>query len=198
MASKDMGATTAPTLRRQLLLCGAMSATALVLIVFVLRQPVQAVLLQGWPLWQQLGLGLAAGLVTGTGALLTYRLQQALPAAREATANYGRLDLSGARPIYIALAAGIGEELLFRAALQPLIGPWFGSVLFVLAHAPAYRFRAWNRTTLVQAAGLFCTSLMLAAVFHFVGLVAAIAIHTLVDVIGLYTVRASCRAAAAS
>lgn len=180
-----------PTLRRQLLLCAAMSSAALILIVFALQQPVGAVLRQGLPLWQQLGLGLATGLATGIGALLTYRLQQALPAAREASANYGRLDLSGARPVYIALAAGVGEELLFRGALQPLLGPWLSSLLFVLAHAQAYRFRAWSKTTLVQASGLLCTSLMLAAVYHYVGLVAAIVIHVLVDVIGLYTVRAS-------
>ena len=38
-------------------------------------------------------------------------------------------------PAGIALLAGVGEELLFRGALEPLVGPWWSNVLFGLAHA---------------------------------------------------------------
>lgn len=34
----------------------------------------------------------------------------------------------------LALAAGMGEELLFRGALQPVFGLWLTAVLFALAH----------------------------------------------------------------
>ncbi|MCB8967528.1 MAG: CPBP family intramembrane metalloprotease [Ardenticatenaceae bacterium] len=34
----------------------------------------------------------------------------------------------------LALAAGMGEELLFRGALQPVFGMWFTAVLFAIAH----------------------------------------------------------------
>jgi membrane protease YdiL (CAAX protease family) len=34
----------------------------------------------------------------------------------------------------LALTAGIGEELLFRGALQPVLGLWFTAVLFAAAH----------------------------------------------------------------
>jgi membrane protease YdiL (CAAX protease family) len=34
----------------------------------------------------------------------------------------------------LALSAGIGEELLFRGALQPVLGLWFTAVLFAAAH----------------------------------------------------------------
>ncbi len=36
--------------------------------------------------------------------------------------------------IVVALGAGIGEELLFRGALQPVFGLWFTSILFAIAH----------------------------------------------------------------
>ncbi|MCP4426994.1 MAG: CPBP family intramembrane metalloprotease [Chloroflexi bacterium] len=36
--------------------------------------------------------------------------------------------------IVVALGAGIGEELLFRGALQPIFGLWFTSFLFAVAH----------------------------------------------------------------
>lgn len=34
----------------------------------------------------------------------------------------------------LSLSAGIGEELLFRGALQPVLGVWFTSVLFAVSH----------------------------------------------------------------
>ena len=34
----------------------------------------------------------------------------------------------------LALSAGIGEELLFRGALQPVLGLWFTAVLFAASH----------------------------------------------------------------
>ncbi len=34
----------------------------------------------------------------------------------------------------LALSAGLGEEILFRGALQPVFGLWFTSLLFAIAH----------------------------------------------------------------
>ena len=34
----------------------------------------------------------------------------------------------------LALGAGIGEEILFRGALQPVLGIWFTSILFAIVH----------------------------------------------------------------
>lgn len=36
--------------------------------------------------------------------------------------------------IVVALGAGIGEEILFRGALQPIFGLWFTSIIFAVAH----------------------------------------------------------------
>jgi len=36
--------------------------------------------------------------------------------------------------LILALAAGIGEEILFRGALQPVLGLWMTAVLFALVH----------------------------------------------------------------
>jgi membrane protease YdiL (CAAX protease family) len=45
----------------------------------------------------------------------------------------GGLDSVG-EWLILALAAGIGEELLFRGALQPVLGMWLTAVLFALVH----------------------------------------------------------------
>lgn len=34
----------------------------------------------------------------------------------------------------VALGAGVGEEVLFRGALQPVFGLWFTSIIFAIAH----------------------------------------------------------------
>ena len=97
--------------------------------------------------------------------------------------------MSGLNPVWISLAAAIGEELLFRAALQPLLGVWITSLIFLLTHTPVYQFRKLNQATLVQAAGVFGASVVLGFIYQYVGLVAAVMVHTALDVVGLYLVR---------
>ena len=142
---------------------------------------------------------LLCGLVLSALAAVVSYVSFRLTAKSEATANtitaYGRLDLSGLNPVWISLAAAIGEELLFRAALQPLLGVWITSVIFLLTHTPVYQFRRLNRATLVQAAGVFGASVVLGFIYQNVGLLAAMMVHTALDVVGLYVVRNALRGA---
>lgn len=142
---------------------------------------------------------LLCGLVLSALAAVVSYVSFRLTAKSEATANtitaYGRLDLSGLNPVWISLAAAIGEELLFRAALQPLLGVWITSVIFLLTHTPVYQFRRLNKATLVQAAGVFGVSVVLGFIYQNVGLLAAMMVHTALDVVGLYVVRNALRGA---
>ncbi|MEO5595780.1 MAG: CPBP family glutamic-type intramembrane protease, partial [Lysobacteraceae bacterium] len=108
---------------------------------------------------------------------------------RRMVENYGRLDLRGWNPLWIALLAGLGEELLFRGALQPLVGLWISSLLFVLVHARAYRFRQWDKATLAQALGLLAMSIALGLMARFAGLLTAMIAHAAIDIAGLYAIR---------
>tara|TARA_R110000737_G_C14624517_1_gene494376 strand:- start:1569 stop:2129 length:561 start_codon:yes stop_codon:yes gene_type:complete len=36
--------------------------------------------------------------------------------------------------IFLSICAGVGEELLFRAGMQPILGVWFTSIFFVAIH----------------------------------------------------------------
>jgi uncharacterized protein len=142
---------------------------------------------------------LLCGLVLSALAAVVSYVSFRLTARSEATANtitaYGRLDLSGLNPVWISLAAAIGEELLFRAALQPLLGVWITSLIFLLTHTPVYQFRRLNKATLVQAAGVFGASVALGFIYQNVGLLAAMMVHTALDVVGLYVVRNALRGA---
>lgn len=52
-----------------------------------------------------------------------------------------QLPLTYADGIFLSICAGIGEELLFRAGIQPLLGPWITSVVFVALHG---YLNPWN------------------------------------------------------
>lgn len=176
-------------LRRQLLTCLVMVLAALLLIRFVLHAPLPGALLSGLPWPQQILLGIALGTLAGAGSLVSALRAPAADHVRRTADSYGRLDLRGLNPVWISLAAGIGEELLFRGALQPLAGIWLSSALFVLLHTRAYDFRRFDRTALLQAAGVLGMSLALGIVYNYAGLLAAMATHAMVDILSLYAVR---------
>jgi membrane protease YdiL (CAAX protease family) len=135
--------------------------------------------------WVAVGLGLAAGL----NAWVSYKLFARYSTSQHVIESYSRLDLHGWNPVLIALAAGLGEEILFRGVLQPLAGIGVSSLLFVLAHTRAYRFNTINRRVVLQAIGILAVSLVLGGVAHYAGLLPAIALHAAIDIGGLLTVR---------
>lgn len=135
--------------------------------------------------WVATGLSVAAGVNAWVG----YKLLARRSITQHMFESYSRLDLRGWNPVLIAVAAGIGEEILFRGALQTLTGIAVSSVFFVLAHTKAYRFHTVDRRVVLQAIGIFGISLVLAAVAHYAGLLSAIVLHTAMDIGGLLSVR---------
>jgi membrane protease YdiL (CAAX protease family) len=176
------------SLSTQTLTCLGCSALAVLIIYRFHDKPLAAIALPA-PLWAQCLAGLGLAGAAALASYISFRLSQQGTATRETIASYRRLDLNGLNPVWISLAAAIGEELLFRAALQPLLGIWLASLVFLLAHVRAYKFRSLNRTVLVQAAGVFATSMCLGLIFEYIGLVAATLVHAGVDIAGLYTIR---------
>lgn len=103
---------------------------------------------------------------------------------RESTARYiemfGRLQLSSGDILFISVCAGLGEEVLFRGAIQPHLGVVITSVVFVALHG-YLSFVNWK----LSLYGFFMTAiigLMGWSVEHF-GLLPAILAHTLIDII---------------
>lgn len=61
-----------------------------------------------------------------------------LPFMKKSTMKYENmidaLNLNLGLIIFLSIAAGVGEELFFRGALQPLLGIWPTSIIFVAIH----------------------------------------------------------------
>jgi len=108
-----------------------------------------------------------------------------------------RLDLGGLNPLWISLSAGIGEEILFRGALQPILGIWWTSFIFTVAHFWSGQFQSMNWQKLIYAASVFVTGLLLGYVFSEIGLIAAMVTHATVDVVSLFTARRLLRVSSA-
>jgi membrane protease YdiL (CAAX protease family) len=146
-------------------------------------------------IWQVLiGQGLA--LVAALASYIVFRMTANSASTSRTIESYARLDLRGLNPLWISIAAAVGEEMLFRAALQPFLGVWIVSLLFLVTHVPVYRFRKLDKATLAQAAGIFVCSVVLGFVYQYVGLVAAILVHLWIDVVGLVIVRSAIQARA--
>jgi membrane protease YdiL (CAAX protease family) len=135
-----------------------------------------------WGFLTGVAVALPAWILVGNVRLLTPFRRQMLELA-------GRLDLHGLNPLWMGLSAGIGEELFFRGALQPLVGLWWTSLVFTLLHYKTGGFGTMNRMKWVYAALVFLASLLLGYVFAALGLIAAALAHSTIDVVGLVALR---------
>ena len=104
------------------------------------------------------------------------------------------IDLRGFNPLWISLLAGFGEELLFRGAIQPLLGLLPTSVVFALVHIEPRQYRRMRAGTLWYAGFVFLVSLLLGSICSKLGLVAAMAFHMTGDLVGLLWLRHVSRA----
>ncbi|MEO7934669.1 MAG: CPBP family intramembrane glutamic endopeptidase, partial [Dokdonella sp.] len=173
-------------LSQQLIVCAVFCALAVAVILQFHRQPDVAAVVRGLPLIYQTLIGVTFGALYWVASLLGARFIARRKSAQHIAQSYSRLDLSGWNPLWIALAAGFGEELFFRGALQPLMGIWLTSILFVLAHIRAYRFKTLDKRVLLQAFSIFSISIFFGFVAHYAGLITAMIVHAAMDVVSLY------------
>jgi uncharacterized protein len=89
-------------------------------------------------------IGLAIGLaVVFLSRLAVHRFDW----ARRLHSNFRSMlgPLTWREIVVLAVASSVGEELLFRGALQPMVGIWTQAVVFALLHiGPGLRFVPWT------------------------------------------------------
>jgi membrane protease YdiL (CAAX protease family) len=172
----------------QIVTCLVLCLIAAPIIWFSRPEPLALFSRPAGPLTQLL-VGQVLALIAAGASWLLFKLTANSASSARTIQSYARLDLSGLNPLWISIAAAIGEEMLFRAALQPLLGVWIVSFVFLLTHVPVYRFRQLDGATLAQAASVFAGSVVLGFVFQQVGLLAAMLVHMWIDIVGLLIVR---------
>lgn len=91
-------------------------------------------LLGAAPVPQGLVAGMVLGLATAAGALILLAQPLLRPVALRYAALVGPFVPRRWHRVLLSLAAGVGEELLFRGALQHWLGVPLTSILFVALH----------------------------------------------------------------
>jgi membrane protease YdiL (CAAX protease family) len=119
-------------------------------------RPVPVVDSEGGSTWIHVGLGAAIGLalgllVVGLSRLMARHLTWAQNLYRWFAEVLG--PLSQRDVFYLALLSSIGEEILFRGAMQPTIGLWITTLIFGLLHIPP-KLQLWPWTLMAALLGL--------------------------------------------
>lgn len=95
-----------------------------------------------YPIWQQILSGLAIGLASAWLAETVLNLKKLNNVMDKYSGVLGGFQLSKLEMLWLSMCAGVGEELLFRGALQWIaieyLGFWWGigltSILFIAIH----------------------------------------------------------------
>lgn len=140
----------------------------------------QEVLWEGWPVGWQLVTGIASGAVSAGIALLLITSKFFKNERRYYYEMISRLDLSIAGIFLISLSAGIGEEIFFRAGLQPLLGVWPTSIIFVLLHG---YLNVTNRRILTYGILMVFIIAGFGYLFRYTGLFTVMSAHAIFDII---------------
>lgn len=106
----------------------------LAIVHWVQGESIYELILGNAAFWVQVTVGLGAGV---SAALLAFLVIQA-PFFRAEFDYYTRLignfSWTPAAIGFVSVCAGVGEELFFRAGMQPILGVFWTSVLFVAVH----------------------------------------------------------------
>src|SRR5712691_12946151 len=138
--------------RRFWALCAFAIALAFVINAAFGDGALPTVLVEGQPIAAQIGWGIIFGSAISVPLVVVVFFVPIFSSLRKQLLDLvSRLDLHALNPLWISLSAGIGEELLFRGALQPIVGLWWTSSIFTLAHFGSGQFRSMNWQKLIYA-----------------------------------------------
>jgi len=162
-------------------------ALGAVLIFFFHEQSFTELFQKGQSILLQLFWGVLFGVIFGLAGWAMFKN----PQLKKVLDDYSiikmvkEFDLSNFQIFHISLVAGITEEFLFRAAIQPLIGIWLTSLLFIGIHG---YIKLRTPVHLLFTMFTFLLSMMLGYLFIYLGIFAAMAAHAVYDVIVLWVV----------
>lgn len=131
-------------------------------------------------LWLQLLVGLTFGVITANAGWQIVELPKLHKTKIFFTEIIRPLKLNNMEIVIISVCAGVGEELFFRGAIQPMLGIWTTSILFVLLHGYLNPFNlpltyyGIYMVLVIGVMGLFTEHL---------GILTAIIAHVLIDYI---------------
>ena len=156
-----------------------MSAIGILLITYLQKKDVQTVLLGGKPYYAQVLSGLFFGSLSSILAIVLIRGKKFKSVRNFFETLMHELNPSFFNILFYSFCAGVGEEVLFRAGIQPLIGIWPASVLFVMLHG---YINPSNLTLSVYGVFLVIICSGFGYLFKYFGLTSSAIAHFIYDV----------------
>ncbi|MEX2512255.1 MAG: CPBP family intramembrane glutamic endopeptidase [Cyclobacteriaceae bacterium] len=152
--------------------------SGLVLVYFFQESTVLELFTKGWTWGWQIFWGLISGIIASVIAIWIIKR----PFFENRRNYYHRMinqwEWDQGKIIFVSLCAGIGEELFFRAGLQPLLGLWTTAVLFVVLHGYLHLFD-WRIS--VYGLAMVLIIAFFGFLFQKVGLFSVITAHATFD-----------------
>ncbi len=127
--------------------------------------------------------GSAVGLATGFLALKLTQIPQLKPGLEKYERFTASLKVNHFTIIFVSICAGVGEEIFFRGTIQPLLGIWITSFLFVAVHG---YFNPKNWSISIYATLITLVFAFIGWMTEVLGLTSAIIAHTCIDLVLLY------------
>jgi membrane protease YdiL (CAAX protease family) len=82
--------------------------------------------------------------------------------------------------LFLSLCAGIGEEIFFRAGIQPYLGVWWTSLLFVMLHG---YLNPWNFRISMYGMVMVGIIAVFGYLFQHMGIFSAVSAHAVFDIV---------------
>jgi membrane protease YdiL (CAAX protease family) len=156
-----------------------MSAIGIVLINYWQNRDAQTVLLSGKNYYLQGLAGLFFGSLSALFAVMLIQVKR-FKGTRTFFQNLiGNINPSFIHILFYSFCAGVGEEVLFRAGIQPIIGIWPTALLFVFLHG---YINPTNLNLTIYGVFLIVICAGFGYLFKFFGLASAIIAHFIYDV----------------
>lgn len=137
----------------------------------------------GKPIYIQLGIGALYGALTALLAVCLVNFKTMDSMTGVFIKMFSNLNVRLEDIVFYSFCAGFGEELLFRAGLQPIFGIWPTAIFFVAIHG-YLNPRNWKM--LIYGLLLVFISAGFGYLFDWYGIFAAIIAHMIFDIIMFY------------
>lgn len=136
-------------------------------------------------IWSQVFTGIVFGVITSMAAWQITNLPIMTNTRDFFIGLLKHIDLTNIQIIFISICAGVGEELLFRGSIQPFLGVWVTSILFVLLHGYLNPF---NLPLTYYGIYMVLVIAVMGFMTEHIGILSAIIAHVVIDIILLFKI----------
>ena len=167
-----------------------MSGIGILLIIYGQKKDAVEVLFGGKVYYRQLLSGSLFGFIASLLAILLLRNRRFKNVRVFFSGLIQQIRPSFVHILFYSFCAGVGEEILFRGGIQPFIGIWPASLLFVLLHG---YINLSNMNLTIYGAFLIIICAGFGYLFKFFGIGSCITAHFVYDVCMFSLLRYSLR-----